>query len=31
MGENGRKLVEEKYRWDKITKEFEFIYEEIIK
>jgi glycosyltransferase involved in cell wall biosynthesis len=31
LGENGRKLVEEKYGWDKITKEFEFIYEEIIK
>jgi len=31
LGKNGRKLVEEKYGWDKITKEFEFIYEEIIK
>ena len=31
LGENGRKLVEEKYEWDKITKELEFIYEEVTK
>ncbi len=31
LGENGRKLVEKNYRWDKIAKEIESIYEEIIK
>ena len=31
LGENGKKLVEEKYGWDMISKEIEFIYEEIIK
>src|SRR4030042_3767869 len=31
LGENGRKLVEKNYRWDKIEKEMESIYEEIIK
>jgi len=31
LGENGRKLIEKNYRWDKIAKEMESIYEEIIK
>lgn len=31
LGKNGRKLVEEKYGVNKIAKEIEFIYEEIIK
>lgn len=31
LGENGNKLVEEKYGWDMISKKIEFIYEEIIK
>jgi len=31
LGENGRKLVEKNYRWDKIGKEMESIYGEIIK
>ncbi len=31
LGENGRKLVEKNYRWDKIAEEMESIYKEIIK
>jgi glycosyltransferase involved in cell wall biosynthesis len=31
LGENGRKIVEKNYGWDKIAKEMESIYEEIIK
>ncbi len=31
LGENGRKLVEKNYRWDKIVKEVESIYKDIIK
>ncbi|MCD4670529.1 MAG: glycosyltransferase family 4 protein [Actinomycetia bacterium] len=31
LGENGRKLVEKNYGWDKIVKEIESIYKEIIK
>ena len=30
LGENGRKLVEEKYSWEKITKRFEKIYREVL-
>ncbi|MCJ7666243.1 MAG: glycosyltransferase family 4 protein, partial [Actinobacteria bacterium] len=31
LGENGRRIVEENYGWDKIAKDIESIYKEIIK
>ena len=31
LGRNGRRLVEEKYSWDKITKKIERIYKELVK
>jgi glycosyltransferase involved in cell wall biosynthesis len=31
LGENGKRLVEERYGWDKISKEIEYIYKETIK
>jgi phosphatidyl-myo-inositol alpha-mannosyltransferase len=31
MGENGRKMIEEKYNWEEINKDLEKIYEEILR
>lgn len=30
MGENGRRLVERKYRWETVAKQMERVYQEIL-
>jgi glycosyltransferase involved in cell wall biosynthesis len=30
LGENGKELVEKKYSWEKISKEFEIIYKDLV-